>query len=90
MDQGPRMVQEPGAARVWDGVGIWECEGTTRQGSGRGQEHGKGRSLGSYILTHGMGKEPGRVQEPGRHSDLRGVKSENNPKKSKILKIDEI
>ena len=38
----------------------------------RGQEHGKGRSLGSYILTHGMGKEPGRVQEPGRSNDLGG------------------
>ena len=72
MDQGPRMVQEPGTARVWDGVGVWECEGTTRPGSGRGQEHGKGRSLGSYILTHGMGKEPGRVQGPGRSNDLGG------------------
>ena len=39
----------------------------------RGQEHGKGRSLGSYILTHGMGKEPGMVQEPGRSNDLGGV-----------------
>ena len=38
------------------------------------------RSLGRDILKHGAGKEPGKVQEPGRSSDLRGVRRRERAK----------
>ena len=57
MNQGPGMVHEPGVARVWDGVGVWACEGTGRQGTGRGQGPGKEhiKAMDGEVAREGTG-----------------------------------
>ena len=57
-----------GGARVWDRVRVWECEGTARQGSGRGQKSGMVQEP-----RRGQEQTPGRGHYHGRSMDLGGA-----------------